>query len=111
MDPEKLLIYAQVAIGIGLVIFVHELGHFLAARLCGVRVEVFSLGFGPRVLGRRIGATLYQVAVIRGFNDKKAKAYAASAVHLASPKTLRNFVRSGAIKWKVAKPAVRTRSL
>ncbi len=39
------------ALGIGLLIFVHELGHFLAARLAGVRVERFSLGFGPRILG------------------------------------------------------------
>lgn len=39
------------AIGIGLLIFVHEFGHFLAARLAGVRVEVFSLGFGSRLCG------------------------------------------------------------
>jgi regulator of sigma E protease len=39
------------ALGIGFLIFVHELGHFLAARAAGVRVEVFSLGFGPRLWG------------------------------------------------------------
>ena len=39
------------ALGIGLLIFLHELGHFLAARAAGVRVEVFSLGFGPRLGG------------------------------------------------------------
>jgi regulator of sigma E protease len=39
------------ALGIGFLIFVHEAGHFLAARLAGVRVEVFSLGFGPRLFG------------------------------------------------------------
>lgn len=38
-------------LGIGLLIFLHEGGHFLAARLAGVRVEVFSLGFGPRLAG------------------------------------------------------------
>ncbi len=54
----------EVIFGIGLVIFVHELGHYLAARLCGVRVETFSLGFGPRLLGARIGPTLYQVALV-----------------------------------------------
>jgi len=64
MDFSQILIYAQVAFGIGLVIFVHELGHFLAARLCGVRVEVFSLGFGPRVLGWTRGATTYQLALL-----------------------------------------------
>lgn len=54
----------QVILGIGLVIFVHELGHYLAARWCGVRVETFSLGFGPRLLGARIGPTYYQVALV-----------------------------------------------
>ncbi|MSR61869.1 MAG: RIP metalloprotease RseP [Planctomycetes bacterium] len=54
----------QVIFGIGLVIFVHELGHYLAARLCKVRVETFSLGFGPRLLGKRIGSTYYQLAAI-----------------------------------------------
>lgn len=32
-------------------VFVHELGHYLAARRCGVRVEVFSIGFGPEIFG------------------------------------------------------------
>ena len=54
----------QVVLGIGLVIFVHEAGHFLAARLCKVRVEVFSLGFGPRLFGWRRGHTLYQIAAV-----------------------------------------------
>jgi regulator of sigma E protease len=57
-------LYAMVALGIGLVIFVHELGHFLAARWCGVRVEVFSLGFGPRVFGWRRGGTMYQLSLV-----------------------------------------------
>lgn len=35
-----------------LVVFVHELGHYLVARRCGVRVEVFSIGFGPEIFGR-----------------------------------------------------------
>ncbi|MEM6567695.1 MAG: site-2 protease family protein [Planctomycetota bacterium] len=54
----------QVVFGIGLVIFVHEAGHYLAARWCGARVEVFSLGFGPRLFGWRRGDTLFQVAVV-----------------------------------------------
>ena len=54
----------KVAFGIGLVIFVHELGHYIAARLCGVRVETFSLGFGPRLLGWQRGGTMYQLAAI-----------------------------------------------
>ncbi|MCC7013750.1 MAG: site-2 protease family protein [Planctomycetes bacterium] len=64
MDIEQLLRTLQTALGIGLVIFVHELGHFIAARLCNVRVDVFSLGFGPKLLGWRRGATLYQLAAL-----------------------------------------------
>ena len=54
----------QVVFGIGLVIFVHELGHFLAARWCGVRVEIFSIGMGPRLFGWKRGTTTYQVAAL-----------------------------------------------
>ena len=45
-------------------IFFHELGHFLAARYFGVHVEVFSIGFGKRILTRKIGATQYSLALI-----------------------------------------------
>jgi len=66
MDELLLNIYrwALVAFGIGLVIFVHELGHFLAARWCKVRVETFSLGFGPRILFWKRGPTTYQIAAV-----------------------------------------------
>lgn len=47
---------------LGLLIFVHELGHFLFAKLFGVRVLKFSLGFGPRLFGRTIGETEYVVS-------------------------------------------------
>ena len=54
--------YLFAFLGICLVIFVHELGHFLAARLCGVRVETFSIGMGPRLFSWTRGATRYQLA-------------------------------------------------
>ena len=54
--------YLSAFLGICLVIFVHELGHFLAARLCGVRVETFSIGMGPRLFSWTRGATRYQLA-------------------------------------------------
>jgi regulator of sigma E protease len=44
---------------LGVLIFVHELGHFLFAKLFGVKVLKFSLGFGPKVLGKVIGETEY----------------------------------------------------
>lgn len=49
---------------IGIVIFVHELGHFLVAKCAGVYVGTFSLGFGPRLLGIRIGETDYRISAI-----------------------------------------------
>lgn len=64
MTLQDLLSVLLVPLGIGLVIFVHELGHFMAARWCGARVEVFSLGFGAKLFGWRRGDTLFQVAAI-----------------------------------------------
>jgi len=45
----------------GLLVFVHELGHFLAAKRSGIRVEEFSLGFGPKVFSVRRGDTNYGI--------------------------------------------------
>ena len=42
-------------IGLGIVVFVHELGHFLAARLGGIEVEAFSIGWGNPLLKKKIG--------------------------------------------------------
>ncbi|MEQ1721546.1 MAG: RIP metalloprotease RseP [Pseudobdellovibrio sp.] len=49
---------------LGILIFVHELGHFLVARACGVRVEVFSLGFGKKLLSIKRGDTTYCVSLV-----------------------------------------------
>ncbi|QPJ66379.1 MAG: RIP metalloprotease RseP [Candidatus Nitrohelix vancouverensis] len=57
----KMLVFL---IGLAALIFVHELGHFLAARRVGVEVEVFSIGFGPRLLGFKSGGTEYLLAAI-----------------------------------------------
>jgi regulator of sigma E protease len=46
-------------------IFVHELGHFLAARRHGVRVITFSLGFGPKILKVTRGDTEYCISAVR----------------------------------------------
>ncbi len=48
----------------GLVVFVHELGHFVAAKICGVYAPVFSLGWGRRLFGVRRGETDYRVSLI-----------------------------------------------
>ncbi len=49
---------------LGVLIFAHELGHFLAAKWSGVGVVTFSLGFGPKIFGRKVGETQYQVSLI-----------------------------------------------
>jgi regulator of sigma E protease len=56
------LIWAVVLFG--LLIFFHELGHFILAKLVGVKVLKFSLGFGPKLLGRKIGETEYLISAI-----------------------------------------------
>ena len=49
---------------LGVMIFVHELGHYLVAKLLGIRVEVFSLGFGRRIIGFRRGDTDYRISLL-----------------------------------------------
>lgn len=49
---------------LGILIFVHELGHFLFAKLMGVGVLKFSLGFGPKIIGKKIGETEYMVSAV-----------------------------------------------
>ncbi len=51
-------------VAFGLMVVIHELGHFLAAKLIGVRVERFSFGMGPKLLGRRLGETEYMVSAL-----------------------------------------------
>ena len=71
----RIVLYLQIALGIGLVIFVHELGHFVAAKTFGVKCEKFYVGFDvplrigpikfPRTLGKfRYGETEYGIGVI-----------------------------------------------
>jgi regulator of sigma E protease len=52
-------------LGLGFVIFIHELGHFAVAKWCDVHVETFSIGFGPALPGCafRVGETLYKIAL------------------------------------------------
>ncbi|HHW08037.1 MAG TPA: RIP metalloprotease RseP [Clostridia bacterium] len=55
---------------LGLLIFVHELGHFLAAKLVGIKVHEFALGMGPLVYSKRVGETQYSLRAlpIGGYN-------------------------------------------
>src|SRR6267154_6253562 len=53
-----------VAVVLGFMILIHEFGHYAAAKLFKVRVEVFSIGFGKRLFGFRRGETDYRIAAI-----------------------------------------------
>jgi regulator of sigma E protease len=51
----------QLLLVLALMVLVHEFGHFAVAKLCGVRVEAFAIGFGKRLIGFRRGETEYQI--------------------------------------------------
>ncbi len=56
--------FLEVLFGVSFLILFHEFGHYVVARLAGVRVETFSLGFGPRLLGWKRGPTDYRVSAV-----------------------------------------------
>ncbi|MCA1615899.1 MAG: RIP metalloprotease RseP [Acidobacteria bacterium] len=49
---------------LGAAVVLHEFGHFIVAKIQGIRVETFSVGFGPRLFGRRFGTTDYRLSLI-----------------------------------------------
>ena len=53
-----------ILIALGILVFVHELGHFLAARLFGMRVDKFSIGFPPKIFGKQVGDTEYVLGAV-----------------------------------------------
>ncbi len=55
---------ASMLVVLGIMVLVHETGHFITAKLCGVRVEVFSIGFGKRLFGFRRGDTDYRISLL-----------------------------------------------
>ena len=63
-DLATILNIVTAAIGLGMVIFVHELGHFAVAKWCGVFVERFSIGFGPMLWCRKWGDTEYALSAV-----------------------------------------------
>jgi regulator of sigma E protease len=67
LNPAQWLVILQVAVGLGFVIFVHELGHFLVAKACGVKCEKFYLGFdiyGLKLLKFQWGETEYGIGIL-----------------------------------------------
>lgn len=56
--------YLVAALVVGVMVTIHELGHLVAARLCGIPISRFSVGFGPKLVGVRRGDTSYWLAVV-----------------------------------------------
>ncbi len=83
---------AKVALGLGFVIFLHELGHFLLAKWNGVKVEKFSIGFGPTLLGFTRGETQYVLAAIPlgGFVKMLGEGTDEEAIKSADPRAYPN---------------------
>ncbi len=54
----------SVVILLSVLIFIHEFGHFIVAKIAGVGVLKFSLGFGPRLIGKKVGETDYMLSLI-----------------------------------------------
>ncbi len=54
----------QLLVVLGIMVLVHEFGHFAVAKLCGIRVEVFSIGFGKRLFGYKRGDTDYRLSLL-----------------------------------------------
>jgi len=99
------IFYLIAALGFGFVIFIHELGHFVFAKWAGVKVLVFSIGFGPKLVRRTIGETEYAISLLPfgGYvkmlgQDDDPSGPAPTAAEAADP---RNFVNAP-VKWKVA---------
>jgi regulator of sigma E protease len=61
---EVLVSIAAFIVLVGVMVVVHEFGHFAVAKLCGVRVEAFSVGFGPRLFGVKYGDTDYKICLL-----------------------------------------------
>ncbi len=56
--------YLIILLVLSVLIFIHELGHFVAAYLVGIPIEIFSVGFGPKLLSTRKGGTEYRISLI-----------------------------------------------
>ena len=85
---------------LGIVVFVHEYGHYIVARWCGIRSEVFSIGFGPVIWSRRDRrGTLWQVAALPlggyvkflGDSDGSSRADAVTLDHMAPAERAQTF--------------------
>jgi regulator of sigma E protease len=62
--PDFVVMVLSVSVVLGIMVLVHEWGHFIVAKAFGVRVEIFSIGFGSRLWGRKRGDTDYRISAL-----------------------------------------------
>ncbi|HYL65408.1 MAG TPA: RIP metalloprotease RseP [Candidatus Methylomirabilis sp.] len=61
---EAVYLIVGIVLVLGVMVLIHEWGHFVVARMCKVRVDVFSIGFGPRLFGWKKGPTDYRISAL-----------------------------------------------
>ena len=61
---EGLIMAAQLLLGLSILVGLHELGHLLAAKAFGMRVEKYSIGFPPKIWGKKFGETEYSIGAM-----------------------------------------------
>lgn len=85
---------------LAVLIFVHELGHFIFARLCGIRVDAFKLGFGPKIFAWKRGETEYGLNLIPFGGYVKIFGEDPNEENMRGPDAARSFVNKS--RWKQA---------
>ena len=85
---------------LAVLIFVHEFGHFLLARACGIRVDAFALGFGPKLISWKRGETLYSLNLIPFGGYVKIFGENPDGDSISGPDSKRSFVNKP--RWKQA---------
>jgi regulator of sigma E protease len=83
---------------LAVLIFVHELGHFLVAKACGIRVDAFALGFGPKLIKKTIGEVTYSINLIPFGGYVKIFGENPDDESIKGPDIARSFVHKA--KWK-----------
>ncbi len=97
---EEAMNVASAILLFGFLIFIHEFGHFVFAKLSGVKVLKFSLGFGPRLLGKTIGETEYVLSAIPlgGYVKMVGQEDVGEAEDIEGPDKERSFKNQSMIK-------------
>lgn len=85
---------------LAVLIFVHELGHFLAARMCGIRVDRFAIGFGPSIFSKKKGETTYSINIIPFGGYVKIFGEDPNSDSISGPDASRSFVNKN--RWQQA---------